>query len=142
MNMTYMSKKEEVGYYIWVISSYTVSILYLNFMYVDIMSSLIGARSKVITKTAYWKIFDITYECKESSFIEEKFSGYNTEWIRYGYFELIKPMYIHRTQNFIGIKKVDFRHLPYKNSAPQIIFGNLPCKWNLLFAKGCQICML
>ena len=62
----------------------------------------------IITNMAYWKIFDVTYECKESTFIEDKFSGYSTDWIRYGCSELTKPLSILSTQSLFVMKKVDF----------------------------------
>lgn len=89
------------------ISSYTVSTLVYSWNSSLIQYYLLGARSKNITKIAYWKVFNVTQECKESSFIKEKFLGYNKEWIRYGYFELTNPIHIETTQNFIILKKVD-----------------------------------
>ena len=81
--------------------AYSISMIFDSILY------RLGACLRDTTKIAYWKNFDVTHECKESSFIEEKFSGYNIDWIRYGYFEMIAPMYLEATQSFIVLKKVN-----------------------------------
>ena len=69
----------------------------------DYQVLIIGARSKVLT--AYWKKFPVTKECRESAFLRENVSGYQPEWICYGYTQFTKPEYVKPNQRVIVIKK-------------------------------------
>jgi hypothetical protein len=70
------------------------------------MAAYVGACSKVITNTAFWKIYNVTEECNELQFLMEKISGYQMEWRQYGYFEFTKPECIKSHQRVI-VKKVN-----------------------------------
>ena len=65
-----------------------------------------GARSKVITRTAYWKTFDVARECKVSTYMKEMMSEYSVDWIQYGYYEFADYEYIKPDQRIIVLKKV------------------------------------
>ena len=77
--------------------------------------SFSGARSKVITTSAYWRLLEVKHVCQESTFLKDNVSGYNVEWIRYGYFEFTQREYIQPTQHVVVLKKVSTMQLMYDN---------------------------
>ena len=58
----------------------------------------------------YWKLFDVTEECEESTFLQQKMPGFKPGWIRHGYFELTMPEDIKFHQRVIVMKKVNYKN--------------------------------
>ena len=67
---------------------------------------MLGARSRDITATAFWKPYDVTETCKQSEFATKYIPKYSSEWLRYCYFEFTKSEHIKPNQRVIVLKKV------------------------------------
>ena len=65
-----------------------------------------GERSKDITYTAFWRLYDVHEQCNESNFAEKSIPRYTSEWSRYCHFEFTKPEHIKPHQRVVLLMKV------------------------------------
>ena len=70
------------------------------------LRQFIGACSKDITSTTFWKVYDVSLKCKETDFAENNIPKYTPEWSCYCYFEFTKAEYIKPHQHIIVLMKV------------------------------------